>query len=196
MGAVYSRKSIPIADWREVKETCQHAYYGHRGAGDSCRIKLECDEDYTCRDGACRYVVISEEGPERCNPQARKPCPTGQDCISMSSPAVCWPRAEGAAGLAIGAACASDEQCQSPSRFCDPDTWLCATGFAVTPASDFCQPYLRQVADSGPPSDARMRTDARADTPVGDDRTVADAPEDMTSPVEVDPADADGDRPD
>ena len=80
--------------------------------------------------------------------------------------------------LAIGAPCEVDEGCHSPSAFCDPSTLLCATGFAVTPASEFCQPYRRVFPDSGPLPDARVRAEA-PDAPIAEspDAPIADPPD-------------------
>ena len=182
MKAVYSKTFIPAIEWRQVAETCLHTYFGHRGAGESCRSDHECEENYSCQDGACGHKFIVKEGPPFCSPQARRPCPNGQRCAGTGGVYRCQP--EGPRGLctnhghcnddercgpdgrcvmrllAIGDPCAVDEECQSPSGFCDPSTLLCATGFAVTPASDFCQPYRRVLPDSGPPPDARVRTDS------------------------------------
>jgi hypothetical protein len=206
MEAAYAKTFIPVVEWREVKEACQHTYFGHRGAGESCRIDRECSGVYVCREGACGHPVLTGRGPDACEVSTGKPCPTGQLCITTSSQYVCRPpanagepcRSDGecrdnlclqgkcAMRLAIGASCAMDRECQSPSRFCDPGSGLCATGFAVTPASDFCQTYLRHLTDGGPAPDARVRADA-GDAPA------ADAPADVATPVEA-PADApDGD---
>jgi hypothetical protein len=174
MKAVYGKTFIPVVEWREVAETCQHTYFGHRGAGESCRFHRECEQNYYCQDGACGYVILAEEGPPYCSRAARRPCPSGQHCAGTSSvEGRCQPEAgpggrctthvgcnddEGCAPdgrcvmrLAIGAPCELEEECHSPSAFCDPSTLLCATGFALTPASDFCQPYRREFPDSGRP---------------------------------------------
>jgi hypothetical protein len=182
MKAVYSKTFIPVVEWRQVAETCLHTYFGHRGAGESCRSDRECEQNYSCQDRACGHKFIAREGPPYCWPQARRPCPNGQACVGTGGDGVCQAKAasggrcahhdgcnddEGCSPdgrclkrLPIGAPCEVEEECHSPSAFCDPSTLLCATGFAVTPASDFCQPYRRVLPDSGPPPDARVRADA------------------------------------
>jgi hypothetical protein len=97
--------------------------------------------------------------------------------------------------LATGQECDEDYQCQLPSAFCDPANLLCATGFAVTPAAEFCQPYLRVRPDAGPMPDARVRAEA-ADRPAADADGPVDSPEDgFDGAADVpDAADADPDQ--
>jgi hypothetical protein len=172
MGAVYRQAFIPAADWRDVDETCEHIYFGHRGRGEACQTSKECMEWSTCRDGVCLGWTDLRPGEVPCGQMpvicsADQFCGyvegSGYACRPLSGPGEACSEAgqcrDGArcqmgsceARTALGGECLEHRECVLPSQFCDPASYTCNTGFAVTPQSQFCQPYLRGFPGDGGP---------------------------------------------
>jgi hypothetical protein len=165
MSAVYRQSFILGTDWRDVDETCEHSFFGHRRRGEACQLDKECQGEDSCRKGVClawwqQSATDTECGTMRLSCPAGLVCDyfpgaIGYTCRELSGPGGSCTQAQQCrddarcqmgvcvARTPLGGECFEDHECVLPSAFCDPASFTCNKGFAVTPQSQFCQPYLR-----------------------------------------------------